>query len=426
MPDERGAHAEAARARERALAQQLRVTSAADTALTTSVRDARSAARRSRRRLDAIGAQIESAVAGQRALSLDTPAGARRFSGFLTARTQDIAQVMSDATADDRAAAALLQALSERYSRTDDAADKPRIQAVDNRTTRDDPARRKNQIDAFTRVFGREPVSPTDWASAAALDCHTYSPEYQGVNSEVRIARIRPQPGRGVVRVSQWIAQREVKSGATSRNFGNDRGPDPQFDPENTKVTTYLDYENGIVVLRQNPSVEQAHDGSPGQVKIGVPRAGVMQADDGSVRIKYDAANPFAPGYLTNPPGPLNGHRLTVNGDLVFTPEPGGVRVDGTRTNYPSLEVYQDAPNGKTHPVLIDPARSGSTSVGPPFNLPRHHDIGAGGHAFERFDTGRWNPVFDVRTPLPSNGFGPAGALLPAPPLPGPRLRVPA
>ncbi|GBE66746.1 hypothetical protein MFM001_32080 [Mycobacterium sp. MFM001] len=281
-----------------------------------------------------------------------------------------------------------------------------------------DGDRKHNQEEAFKQLYGRSPVSANDWEMAAALDPHTYNPDFKGTPSEVRVVKINPVPGQGVVRVSQWIPQHDVTSfPPNKRDLGNNRGPDAHFDPENTKVSTYIDYEHGIVVMRQNPSVEMNPDGSPGQVKVGVPQGSVTQTPDGAVRIKYDAGNPFAPGAATNPQGPIGDHRATVNGDLVFTPGPGGVHVDGTRTDYPSMEIYQDMPNGSTHTVLIDPAQSGS-SAGPALNLPFHHDVGIGGRAFEPFDRGGWNPRYDVSAPLPPTPFGPVTAPPSVPPPP--------
>jgi len=203
-----------------------------------------------------------------------------------------------------------------------------------------------------------------------------------------------------------------------NRDLGNNRGPDQHFDPEDTKVTTYIDYENGIVVLRQNPSVEETPTGAPGTVKVGTPKGSVTQLSDGSIRIKYDAANPFAPGIAADPNGPLAGHTITVNGDLVFTPGPEGVQVNGTRTDYPSLEAYQDLTGGGTHTLLIDPAQSGS-SLGPAFNLFSHHDVGPlGGSAFTPFDSGGWNLQCDVPTPLPATEFGPVTGPPSVPPMP--------
>lgn len=270
----------------------------------------------------------------------------------------------------------------------------------------DDRERRQASAKAFEEVFGRPPTSAADWTTAEALNPNSYDPLYQGAKPETRVARIEPVPGQGVVRVSQYIEQRDVSSWPPGkRDFGNDRLATPNFDPEDTKVTTYIDYENGIVVMRQNPSVELNDNGGPGQVKVGVPEAKVWQTSDGAVRIQYDAGNPFAPGVATDPPWPMENNAVSVNGDLVFTPTADGVRVDGTRTNYPSMEIYQDLPSGSTRTVVIDPAAAGS-SAGPGMNLWRHHELGMGGSAFEPFDTVGWNPQYDVRVPLPPTEFG--------------------
>lgn len=410
MPEELGAHADAARERETALERRLQASTQADRAFVATVHGAAQVAVLGRKRLDGIEAQIRDALAHHRAPALDTPAGARQLQRFLTTKTRDIHQVIADTVTDNRARAHAVRSLRGGYAVEEPR--KPGIQAVDHITHKQAPSqadeRRLNQIEAFRKVAGREPVSASDWATAAALDTHTYDPKFRCVESEVRVARIDPVPGQGVVRASQWIEQRDVKSGFFSRDFGNERGPDAQFDPANTKVTTYIDYDNGIVVMRQNPSVELNHCGGPGRVKVGVPQGSVAQSADGSVRIKYDAGNPLVPGFTSDVHGPFGDHRWSVNGDLVFTPGPGGVHLDGTRTDYPSLEVYQDLPNGSTRTVLIDPAQSGR-STGPLLNLPFHHDVGIGGKAFAPFDHGgSWNPRFDVRTPLPVTDFGPA------------------
>ena len=169
-------------------------------------------------------------------------------------------------------------------------------------------------------------------ATAEALNPNSYDPLYQGTKPEIRVARIEPVPGQGVVRVSQYIEQRDVTSSLDgARDFGNDRLATPQFDPEDTKVTTYIDCENGIVVMRQNPFVELNENGGPGRVKVGVPEVTVWQTSEGAVRIQYNAANPFAPEIARNPPWPMENNPVTVNGDLVFTPTADGVRVDGTQ-----------------------------------------------------------------------------------------------
>ncbi|HWF28792.1 MAG TPA: hypothetical protein VG327_10525 [Mycobacterium sp.] len=298
----------------------------------------------------------------------------------------------------------------------------PVVEPVDFKTgggsTAEDLDRRRASEEAFKQVFGRPPTSPIDWETAEALNPNSYDPKYQGVKPEIRVVRIRPVPGQGLVRSSQYIEQRDVTSGPGTRDFGDGRTANPNFDPENARVTTYVDYENGIVVMRQNPSVQLNENGGPGAVKVGVPDGRVWQNPDGSVRIQYSAANPFAPDIARHPPGPLANNPITVNGDLVFTPGAQGVHVDGTRTDYPSLEVYQDLPNGQSRTVLIDPAQSGS-SLGPATNLQSHHEIGSGGLAFRAFT--EWNYQYDVPgNDKPSTGFGPETRPPAVPPTPVP------
>ncbi|TLF60792.1 hypothetical protein [Nocardia cyriacigeorgica] len=241
----------------------------------------------------------------------------------------------------------------------------------------DDAARTTAAAAEFRKVFGRDPVSNVDWETAMVLNPNSYDPKYQGVDAEVRVARIEPVPGQGVVRTAQWIEQEKVFN--VPKDLGDNRTCDPNFDPEHARVTTYIDYENGIVVIRQNPSVSE-----DGEVDVSAPEAEVWQADDGSVRVKYDAGNPHSP----DPTG-----KWTVNGDLVFVPghgepeSPGstGVTVHGTRTDYPSLEVYQEYQNGHINDVAIDPAVTGGEH-GPLVNLPFHHTIpGSDPDIFDKF-----------------------------------------
>ncbi len=70
---------------------------------------------RGRRQLDAIGADIETAVANQPALALDTPAGAANFSRFLGAKTQDINRVVAEAASESQARTATLRSLQPSY-----------------------------------------------------------------------------------------------------------------------------------------------------------------------------------------------------------------------------------------------------------------------------------------------------------------------
>ncbi|ABK66371.1 conserved hypothetical protein [Mycobacterium avium 104] len=149
---------------------------------------------------------------------------------------------------DTKASVANLTRIRDQYSqqlhtsmanlREQDGYDPP-IQAFDGDVP-ESPSqeqRRHNQIEAFKQVFGREPASAADWETAAALDSQTYDSKFNGAKSEIRVVRIRPVPGQGVVRVSQWIEQRDVRSFPPwKRDLGNNRGANPNFDPEDTKV----------------------------------------------------------------------------------------------------------------------------------------------------------------------------------------------
>ncbi len=274
------------------------------------------------------------------------------------------------------------------------AAANAKIQQGKEFDSRTDPERMRTSAAAFQQMFGRQPVNATDWVTAEGLNPHSYDPKYQGVGPEIRVVRIDPVNGQGVVRAGQFIEQRDVtnplmggdSANPFTRNRGDNRGPDSNFDPEHTRVTTYVDYENGVVIMRQNPSVVQNDDGTPGEVQVGAPTGSVTQDRDGAVRVQYDAADPFEPG-------PAKWAGLTVNGDLVFTPASNGVHVDGTRTDYPSLEVYQDRPDHDVHTVLIDRADVGN-SLGP-MDLANHHDIGLGSIATNPFAE-TWNYEYDV------------------------------
>ncbi|MEB3023294.1 DUF4226 domain-containing protein [[Mycobacterium] crassicus] len=115
MPEEDGAHADAARTRETALAVRSRASAGADQVLAAAVYEAADHARAGRRRLDAIGAEIRDALADGAELALDTPSGARQFQLFLAAKTRDIRRVVGDAVADSRAGAELLRATGAGY-----------------------------------------------------------------------------------------------------------------------------------------------------------------------------------------------------------------------------------------------------------------------------------------------------------------------
>lgn len=103
------------RAREVALTQHIGVSAETDRAVVPKLRQAYDSLVCGRRRLGAIGAEIENAVAHQRALGLDTPAGARNFSRFLATKAHYITRVLAATAAESQAGAARLRSLASSY-----------------------------------------------------------------------------------------------------------------------------------------------------------------------------------------------------------------------------------------------------------------------------------------------------------------------
>ena len=130
---------------------------------------------------------------------------------------------------------------------------------------------------AFGEVFGRPPTSPEDWAKASWLDPENDDPALKGTNSAVVVTHIKPVPGHGAVRGSLFIMDEKVVdpfaandydpgSFASLYDYGNNRGFSENFDPRNAKGAFLINYENGVVIFRQNPT----HD-TAGQVTVGEP-----------------------------------------------------------------------------------------------------------------------------------------------------------
>ncbi|OBI13310.1 hypothetical protein A5714_14970 [Mycobacterium sp. E2462] len=97
------------------MAEAARVPAAADRAVGPALRTAYQSALRGRRQLEAIEIDIETAVAKQQELALDTAAGAADFSRFLNAKTRDINRLVAQTTADSQAGASTLRSLAPSY-----------------------------------------------------------------------------------------------------------------------------------------------------------------------------------------------------------------------------------------------------------------------------------------------------------------------
>lgn len=74
-------------------------------------------------RLDAISAEIDSAVQRQAALAIDTPLGARQFQKFLIAKQREIIAVVSTAKDLSSAKTAVLQGLQQHYTAPPDVSE---------------------------------------------------------------------------------------------------------------------------------------------------------------------------------------------------------------------------------------------------------------------------------------------------------------
>ncbi|MGK2881077.1 MAG: hypothetical protein ACSLE6_09875 [Mycobacterium sp.] len=253
----------------------------------------------------------------------------------------------------------------------------------------------ENQSAAFEEVFGRLPASVADWQTAAALDPHSYLPKNDGVPPNIVVGTIEPVPGQGVVEVNLFIASEEVvyptPDGGWDYNYGDNRGFNPNLTPEHNRVTILIDYENGLIVTRQNPSVRT----SDGASMAGTPLVSATQSGaDGSVFVEYDTVDPFVPG----------GERVAqalpwvVNGQIVISPGTSGPAVGGVISAYPAVEVYGTSPTGATSTLVQDMPRIHDLplnlnvlipeTLGPLTSLPFQQGIG---------DTSLLDPFYDTR-----------------------------
>jgi hypothetical protein len=231
--------------------------------------------------------------------------------------------------------------------------------------------RRQNQIDAFREATGHDPVSQNDWRTAAMLEPHNYSDKNSGVKSNVVVGHIDPVEGQGAVQTNLFIPGEEAwypdpTGGISGHNLGDNRGFDPNAGPEDSRVVLYVDYDNGLVIARQNPSV----DTGSGEVKVGTPQINVSQNPNGSVKIDYKAVDPFSPGgeeiALASP--------WTVNGELVIKPTADGPVAGGIVSSFPAIEIYNHDVDGTHEVAKIMPENI--SQFGPLAGLPFSQNIG--------------------------------------------------
>ncbi|KRQ26861.1 MULTISPECIES: hypothetical protein [Mycobacteroides] len=248
----------------------------------------------------------------------------------------------------------------------------------DGTVRKDDPARVRAAAAAFEGVYGRAPVTPNDWRMADALNPNSYAPKTHGAPPEIVAGRFTPQPGKGVVRSNMFIPAEKVVNTAKDledlqrgrffpNNFGDHRGPDANADVEASRVSVFVDYENGVVVTRQNPTVNV--DGQRGGAMAAVPEVHVVQGQNGRLTLDYNTFDAYE-----NPVG--KAMNLTVNGRVTLDPHTDGtVGMGGSTTIYPSMETYQYRDGHAPVQLQWDPANSGS-EYGPGTSLSRHHWVG--------------------------------------------------
>jgi hypothetical protein len=270
-----------------------------------------------------------------------------------------------------------------------------------------DTDRRHNQEDAFAKVYGRAPVSDNDWRMAAALDPHSYDPKYHGGPPQLVAGRFTPQPGKGVVRSNMFIPTDQVQNlpkdltGITSgrlrpKNFGDNRGPSATADPESSRVSVFVDYDHGLIVVRQNPTSNV--DGARGGAAAEVPNVHVVQAPDGRMTIDYNAHDAYE-----NPLGTAAG--VSVNGRVTLSPYPDGtVDLRGNTTIYPSMETYQYRDGLRADQLQWNPANSGR-ALGPGTSLERHHWIGDATIPAVRPDMPGWKWELENANPFEGDPF---------------------
>lgn len=118
MPEQAGRSIDAIREKQSALSSQHGAAAGADRALAEALSSAHAATVEGLRRLDAIAAEIDRAVANQAAIGLDTPMGAREFQKFLIAKQREIFEVVSETRELAAAKKAVLEKLRQHYTGT--------------------------------------------------------------------------------------------------------------------------------------------------------------------------------------------------------------------------------------------------------------------------------------------------------------------
>lgn len=215
----------------------------------------------------------------------------------------------------------------------------------------------------FRAVYGYDPVTPADRQMAGMLDVQGGDAANQDPNARVVVMRIEPVPGAGVVHGDGFIGADGALNpfSAGFEDEGDDRGFDPGADADESRVSFAIDYETGVVVVRQNAS-----HSTGGDAEVGDPSVGIEQDDQGRVRLRIDAANPLAPEIAQD-------NNVSVRADLLVDPHGGTApaEVNGAVTRFPSWEVYQDRDGQTGAPLLQRQEEAQPGGTGPLVGLPQ-------------------------------------------------------
>jgi hypothetical protein len=210
----------------------------------------------------------------------------------------------------------------------------------------------------FRSVTGHDPVTPQDWRTAATLDPSFGEP---GVQSIIGAAKITPKPGDGQVYGDAFIQDHDVLGlPPHMEHLGDNRGFDPSVDPDKSRVSFMVDYDNGLAIVRQNPT--HATDGAAG---VHPAQVGVEQDPTGSVRLRLKATN----GLIGEGFGDLG---ESVRGDFIVDPNggPHGIpSVNGKVTQFPSWEAYSSR-MGQPPTTVLQRQQNPGGLFGPAVNLP--------------------------------------------------------
>src|SRR5882757_1391408 len=184
----------------------------------------------------------------------------------------------------------------------------------------------------------------------------------RGVQPIIGAAKIAPKPGGGQVYGDAFIQDREVYGLPPHlQNLGDNRGFDSSVGPEKSRASFMVDYENGLAIVRQNPT--HATDGAAG---VHPAQVGIEQDPGGRVRMRLQATN----GLLPEAVGDLG---MSVRGDFIVDPHggPHGVpSVNGKVTQYPSWEAYSSQV-GQPPTTVLQRQQNPGGDLGPAMNLPR-------------------------------------------------------